>query len=232
VVLLGYSHGGYGAFAIGPKIPHRFSAIHSSAAAPTDGETTAKTLRTTRFTFMIGERDTAYGRLERCQKFAEQIRELRQARIDIYPVDYLYQAGFGHGGLPDRDILAQLLPYRRQAVPAEISWELTDTVNRHLFWLTVPDPREQQNIEARWLAPNQLQIDTQGVTGLHVWLDERMVNWEQPVVLNVNGQVQTVKATPDLRVLCEAVGQRRDIDLAHSYRHDVPGLDQRSTEDR
>lgn len=58
VFIMGYSHGGYGAFAIGPKIPYRFAAIHASAAAPTDGETTAKTLRNTRFSFMIGGKDT------------------------------------------------------------------------------------------------------------------------------------------------------------------------------
>jgi len=37
VFLMGYSHGGYGAFAIGPKEPDRFAAIHGSAAAPTEG---------------------------------------------------------------------------------------------------------------------------------------------------------------------------------------------------
>ena len=46
VFLIGYSHGGYGAFFIGPKIPDRFAAIHSSAAAPTDGTISAANLRT------------------------------------------------------------------------------------------------------------------------------------------------------------------------------------------
>ena len=50
VMLIGYSHGGYGAFSIGPKIPYRFSAIHASAAAP-DGSTPLENLRNTRFTF-------------------------------------------------------------------------------------------------------------------------------------------------------------------------------------
>ena len=62
VFIMGYSHGGYGAFAIGPKEPDLFAAIHASAAAPTDGETTGKTLRNTIFTCMVGEKDTMYGR--------------------------------------------------------------------------------------------------------------------------------------------------------------------------
>src|SRR5262249_33509673 len=69
VSILGASHGGYGAFVIGPKAPDRFYAIHASASAPTDGETMGENLRNTRFTYMVGSRDTAYGRAERCQKF-------------------------------------------------------------------------------------------------------------------------------------------------------------------
>ena len=98
VFIMGYSHGGYGAFSIGPKIPYRFAAIHSSAAAPTDGQSSAKTLRNTIFTFMIGEKDNAYGRLKRCKGFNEKILKLRGERKDIYPVKMEYKAGYGHGG--------------------------------------------------------------------------------------------------------------------------------------
>ena len=45
VYILGASHGGYGAFVIGPKMPDRFAAVHASAAAPTDGETMCENLR-------------------------------------------------------------------------------------------------------------------------------------------------------------------------------------------
>ncbi len=62
VCILGASHGGYGAFVIGPKMPDRFAAIHASAAAPTPEETRGENLRNVRFTFMVGEQDTAHGR--------------------------------------------------------------------------------------------------------------------------------------------------------------------------
>ena len=55
VYTLGASHGGYGAFVIGPKMPDRFAAVHASAAAPTPGETRGENLRDVRFTFMVGE---------------------------------------------------------------------------------------------------------------------------------------------------------------------------------
>src|SRR5579871_4536812 len=100
VFLMGYSHGGYGAFYIGPKIPDRFAAIHASAAAPTDGTISPLCLRNTRFTFMVGENDTAYGRRERCEKFNQEIQRLQHEEGGGYPVAFEFKQGFGHGGLP------------------------------------------------------------------------------------------------------------------------------------
>src|SRR5205809_1061027 len=148
VCILGYSHGGYGAFAIGPKMPDRFAAIHASAAAPTDGETTAKTLRNTIFTYMIGEKDTMYGRIDRCRKFEEEVRTLRGERSDIYPVTMQVIAGNGHTGLPDRDKIKDMYPARRNPVPRELTWLMTDSVIKDFFWLHVPTPAKKQEIEA------------------------------------------------------------------------------------
>src|SRR5262249_47139591 len=140
VFLMGYSHGGYGAFFIGPKIPDRFAAVHSSAAAPTDGAISPKTLRNTRFTFMIGENDTMYGRRKRCEAFNEAIQKLRKENEGDYPVEMEFKKGFGHGGLPDRDKIKEMYPFTRNPVPRRLSWEMTDSVIRHFFWLTVPQP--------------------------------------------------------------------------------------------
>ena len=74
VIAIGYSHGGYGAFAIGPKMPHRFAAVHASASAPTGGQTAPDGLHSLRFSFMVGGKDTAYGRRERCEQFAQQLQ--------------------------------------------------------------------------------------------------------------------------------------------------------------
>jgi hypothetical protein len=73
VYTLGASHGGYGAFVIGPKMPDRFAAVHASAAAPTDGETLGENLRDVRFTAMVGDKDTAYGRADRCRAFIRNL---------------------------------------------------------------------------------------------------------------------------------------------------------------
>ena len=140
VAAVGYSHGGYGAFVIGSKDPHRFAAVHASAAAPTGSDTAAINLRNLHFTFMCGEKDTAYGRIARCREFAAQLGELRGDREDIFPGGFTEATGFGHGGLPDRDMTTQLVPRVRGAAPRELTWRRSDGLLKDHFWVHMPEP--------------------------------------------------------------------------------------------
>ena len=214
VFIMGYSHGGYGAFSIGPKIPYRFAAIHSSAAAPTDGQSSAKTLRNTIFTFMIGEKDNAYGRLKRCKSFDEQVRKLRGDRKDIYPVTMEFKKGYGHGGLPDRDKIKNMYPAVRDPVPAELTWEMTDGVVKDFFWLSSPEAYRGRELNAS-CRKNKLVITTRDIKRFSVLLDERLVDFSKPVTIELNGKkVSGGKLKPSLKTLVETLSRRGDIRLA------------------
>ena len=214
VFIMGYSHGGYGAFSIGPKIPYRFAAIHSSAAAPTDGQSSAKTLRNTIFTFMIGEKDNAYGRLKRCQGFDEKIRKLRGDRKDIYPVKMEYKAGYGHGGLPDRDKIKSMYPAVRDPAPAELTWEMTDGVVKDFFWLSSPEASRGRELNAS-CGNNKLVVTSRDIKNFSVLLDERLVDFSKPVTIELNGKkVSGGKLRPSLKTLVETLSHRGDIRLA------------------
>ena len=217
VFLLGYSHGGYGAFAIGPKIPYRFAAVHASAAAPTDGQTSAKTLRNTRFTFMVGENDNAYGRRERCEKFARSIEELKGQRDEIYPVELMYEEGYGHGGLPDRDMIASMYDFVRNPCPRELDWELTDSVVKHFFWLAVDDPSPGQRIQARIEGDNHIQIETENTNEFTMRLDRRLIDASLPILIEIGNRQQEVEYQPDIETLCRAVAELGDINLAMDF---------------
>ncbi|MBI2925689.1 MAG: hypothetical protein HYY24_08295 [Verrucomicrobia bacterium] len=220
VFIMGYSHGGYGAFAIGPKMPDRFAAIHASAAAPTDGETTGKTLRNTVFTFMIGEKDTMYGRLDRCRRFNETIQQLRGERADIYPVTMEFKPGQPHSGLPDRDKIKDMYAAVRDPVPRELTWEMTDRVIRDFYWLHAPKPASGQEIVAL-CRDNRVSVTTWNVPSASVLLDSRLVDFGQPVTLEVNGRATTRKVTPSLRTLCETLLRRGDPELAFTVELDL-----------
>ncbi|MBL8726794.1 MAG: hypothetical protein JNM25_00080 [Planctomycetes bacterium] len=148
VIAIGYSHGGYGAFAIGPKLPHRFAAVHASAAAPTDGETSPVGLHTLPFSFLVGGKDTAYGRRERCEAFDALLTELKANHPGLYPTQFTLVEGNGHTGLPDRDLLAQLVPKVRVALPKQLFWEPTDGVVQDHYWLHLPAPKKHVRVDA------------------------------------------------------------------------------------
>lgn len=216
VFVMGYSHGGYGAYAIGPKMPDRFAAIHASAAAATDGESTAKTLRTTPFTAMVGERDTMYGRYERNLKFKAEIEHLRGERTDIYPATVTIVAGNGHTGLPDRDKIADLYPAVRNPVPHEVSWLMTDAVVQDFFWLRVPQPAKQQEIFASCRTNRFVITTSEGLSAATVLMDSRLINFNQPVTIELNGKTSTRRIAPSLKTFCDTLARRGDPAFAFS----------------
>ncbi len=216
VFIMGYSHGGYGAYAIGPKMPDRFAAIHASAAAATDGESTPKTLRTTQFTAMVGELDTLYGRCERNQRFQAEVEQLRAGRTDIYPVTVTIVAGNGHTGLPDRDKIKDLYPTVRNPVPQEVSWLMTDSVVQDFFWLRVPQPAKQQEIFAT-CRNNRFAIKaSENLSAATLWLDSRLIDFNQPVHIEVNGSATTRRFGSSLKTFCDTLARRGDPEFAFS----------------
>jgi hypothetical protein len=217
VYLLGYSHGGYGAFFIGPKIPDRFAAVHSSAAAPTEGAISPRTLRNTRFTFMVGENDNAFGRRQRCVAFNEEIQKLKRASEDEYPVEMELMKGYGHGGLPDRDKIKQMYAFTRNPVPRHLTWDLTDSVVDHFFWLSVEKPAKHGSIDAR-VRDNHIEISTRNIKRVAVHLDGRSIDFAKPLRITLNGKEQTYTIKPSFRTLCEALLERGDPNLAFSCR--------------
>ena len=221
VFLMGYSHGGYGAFAMGPKMPDRFAAIHASGAALADGAV-AETLRNTPFICMIGEEDTAHGRIKRCQEFAAEIKRLRGERTDIFPVTVQVIADHPHSGLPDRDSIADMYPAVRNPVPRELTWVLTDTVITDFFWLRVPEPVKGERFDVT-CRDNTLTVTTAPkVLSASILLDERLVDFSKPVTLVLNGKTTTKKLKPSLRILCETLQRRGDPGLAFTAEVSLP----------
>ena len=222
VFLIGYSHGGYGAFNIGPKMPDHFAAIHASAAAPTDNETSAKTLRNTPFSVMVGEEDNAYERRARDEKFAELIQQLKGERTDIYPVTVQVMKGFQHSNLQDRDKIPDLYPHLRNAAPRELTWEQTDSVIHDFYWLHCDAPGKKQEISAT-CRDNKITIKTTpNVPDSKVLLDSRLIDFSRPVSFEVNGKTTSQTLKPSLRILCDTLVQRGDIDLTFTAQWNAP----------
>lgn len=209
--IMGYSHGGYGAYAMGPKMPDYFAGIQASAAALADGASPI-TLRNTAFSTMVGGKDTMYGRSKHIADFEKEIQKLRGDRTDIYPVTVQIIADHPHSGLPDRDKIADLYSNVRNPVPAELTWRLTDKVIRDFFWLHVPSPESGKDFNVT--CKNNSLTATTNLTAGSILLDSRLIDFTRPITLQLNGKTSKHKLKPSLRTLCETLVRRGDPELA------------------
>jgi poly(3-hydroxybutyrate) depolymerase len=223
VIAIGYSHGGYGAFAVGPKMPHRFAAVHASAAAPSAGQSVADGLHSLNFSFMVGGKDTAYGRRERCEQFEEQLKSLKRLNPGRYPTKFTLVEGNGHGGLPDRDLLTELLDHRRRG-SLQLNWQTTDGVIKDHYWLHVENPHPGHRIVAAFDADGQLKVISP--VPVDLLLDARRVDMNR--ILSVEHALQIAngksvtkaghyKPQPSLRTLCQTMQDRGDPHLAATW---------------
>tara|TARA_R110002072_G_scaffold46591_9_gene129027 strand:- start:72217 stop:74271 length:2055 start_codon:yes stop_codon:yes gene_type:complete len=224
VIAIGYSHGGYGAFAVGPKLPHRFAAVHASAAAPTAGQSLPDGLHSLQFSFMVGGRDTAYGRRERCEKFEEQLQALQRDNPRRYPTKFTLVAGNGHGGLPDRDLLQELVGNRRTSIPKELTWQPSDGTVRCHYWLHVEQPKPGAKISAAITEAGNVHVSSP--MPVHLWLDARLVAMQSSLTLIQELQIGggasaekggSVTPSPSLRILCATMQECGDPNLAATW---------------
>lgn len=221
VVTLGASHGGYGAFVIGPKIPDRFMAVHASASAPTPGRTRGENLRNTHFTFMVGEKDTAYGRADRCQEFAKLFDELRQ-QYGGFAGGFEWKPGVGHF-VPDRDHLAKLLVLPpRDAWPKRLIWTLSDSMLKDFYYVENAHPRAEERVDVT-VKDNTILVDSNAEGPLALRLDEKLVDLTKPVTIErVGGATVSVTPTPNVEAYCRSLETLADPDLAAPCRVEVP----------
>lgn len=219
VYTMGASHGGYGAFVIGPKIPDRFAAVHAAASAPTEGETMGENLRDTRFTFIVGEKDTAYGRVDRCHQFEAQVEKWR-AQYGGFPGKFECPVGVGHL-VPDHDELAEMLKTKRDAHPTFVVWTESDTVLKRSYWVEAPAPVKDGHIEAK-IVGNTIAVKAQKQDTIALWLDDDLVDLKKPVTVEVEGgPKQVFRLKPNLETYCQGLAATADPRLAAPVRLEV-----------
>jgi hypothetical protein len=162
---------------------------------------------------MIGEKDTAYGRMDRCKAYDEKLKALKGDRADIFPYEMEFIPNHGHGGLPDRDKIKSMYANVRNVTPRELTWEMTDSVVHDFFWLRCQESAKQKSIDAT-LKENRLEVTLTNVDQAQALVDSRLVDFDKPLQLVVNGQASEAPIQPSLNTLCKTLSVRGDIDLA------------------
>lgn len=218
IYIMGYSHGGYGTWYIARQMADRFAAAHASASAPSIGNDVGRNMRNTRFSFMFGEKDTSYERLKRCRSFEEFMKEvMSEPGNEDYPVVAEFQAGYGHGGLPDRDKIKEMYSFERTPRPSHVTWLPTNPKVTQFNWLEVEEVSGGQVIDAK-LDGQDLKVEAKKTPKLIVYVDERMVDVKEKLAVNINGEESEVSLQPSLKTLVETLATRGDDELAFTVR--------------
>lgn len=217
VYAMGASHGGYGAFVIGPKIPYRFAAVHAAASAPTDGETMGENLRNVPFTIMTGALDNDYGRIDRDRAFMKRVEEWRKQYNGGYNTTLFAPEGVGHL-VPDHDFLAEMRKAKREPSPKNLVWTQSDNVLKRFYWLEALEPINEGHVEAI-VDGNTIRLKMKKQTKIALWLDSSLVDLGKPLTVVVEGgKTKTFKPTPTLETFCIGLEQTADPSLSAPIR--------------
>jgi hypothetical protein len=108
----------------------------------------------------------------------------------------------------------------RNPVPAELTWEMTDKVVKHFFWLDVASPAKKAEVDAT-CRDNHITLTATNVSAATVLLDSRLVDFAKPVVLEAGGKTTKAKLKPSLLTLGQTLLERGDPGLAFTAKVDV-----------
>ena len=110
----------------------------------------------------------------------------------------------------------------RQPRPSSIIWELTDSVVTRFAWLENPAPAKNHLVEATKKG-HRFEINLTAVKSLNLYLDERMIDYRKPVVVEVNGQIVLERIlSPSLPSLCQTLQERGDPSFAFTSKISIP----------
>lgn len=208
VYVCGASHGGYGAYVIGPKIPWRFAAVHAAASAVTPGETRGENLRNVRFTSMVGALDSAYGRIELGRKFQKQMTDL-QSKYGGYDSELIFPERTGHL-VPDHDWVVDMQKHTRQTLPSKLIWTQSDTMLKRFYWLEAAQPVPDGHIEAT-AEGNKVALILEKQEKVSLALRPGQFDLSKPLLVSVNGGAPvSYPVKPSLEVYCADLEQTAD----------------------
>jgi hypothetical protein len=185
---MGYSAGGDGVYQLAPRMADRFAAAAMMAGHP--NETSPRGLRNLPFTIQVGGLDSGYNRNQVAREWGKKLDELHKAD----PAGYIHlvkiYADKGHWlDRQDSTAIPWMAQHQRNPSPTRVVWKQDDVTHSRFYWLAVPPNSTQDRTEVIAEQRGQ-QIDVQagGVPKLLIRVNDRMLDFDQPVTVTANGQ--------------------------------------------
>lgn len=190
VYLLGYSAGGDGVYQLAPRMADRFAAASMMAGHP--NEASPLGLRNLPFAIWCGAEDKAYDRNRIAAEWLAKLGELAAADPGGYVHSGRIVAGKGHWmNLEDRAAVAWMAGFSRNPWPKSLVWRQDDVTHDRFYWLGIPLPdtaKAGQVVRAR-VEGQVIEIQSDDVRHLVLWLSDQLLDLDQPVVVKANGKL-------------------------------------------
>ena len=188
VYLMGYSAGGDGVWRMAPRMADRWAAASMMAGHP--GEAQQVNLLNVPFMIWMGENDAAYNR----NVLAREKGLVMDSLANVEPLNYIHEThivpGKGHW-MEQADTVAVdwMANFEREPLPSHVVWRQEDVVRSNLYWLEVDKvlARPGMRVDAE-ITDNTIQILRCDYDQLRIYLNDEMVNLDQPVSVVYRGR--------------------------------------------
>jgi hypothetical protein len=188
VYLMGYSAGGDGVWQLAPRMADRFAAAAMMAGHP--NEASLLGLRNLPFAIFMGGKDAAYERNRIAAERGAGLARLRQADTGGYEHLLRIYPDLGHWmERRDAEALPWMQGFTRRAWPPRVVWFQDDVTHARFYWLSLGTPaavKAGQQLTAN-AAGNRIDLSGDVPSGLHLHLDDELLDLDHPVVVTVQG---------------------------------------------
>ena len=202
VYLMGYSAGGDGVWQEGPRMADHWAAASMMAGHPNG--VSLLSLRNLPFMVWCGENDTAYDRNTVCAEYIAKLDALQAADPEGYVHEGHIVPGKAHWmDGEDAAAVAWMAKYKRNPYPTRVVWQQTNVMKEFFYWLGIPKAEAKKGnklIVNR--SGNVITIDECDYSSVRIYLNEKMVDFSQPVTVKKGETVlyqNTVTPSEELR---------------------------------
>ncbi len=211
VYITGYSAGGDGTFRMAPRMADHWAAALMCAGHP--GTTSPVGLRNLPFGMWIGLADGAYERNLHGKEWCAALEALHQADPEGY-ITNTNMPKTGHW-MNQMDTVAfhWMGQFTRNPYPNKVVWKQDGTyLNTSMYWLSLPREQVQANglIVAEHFG-NEITIHDCYAAQLIIGLNDRMIDYSNPVVVRYRGKViYRGKVKRTIADIAQCYAQRHD----------------------
>lgn len=225
IYLAGYSMGGFGTWNIGLRYPDRFAALVPMAGGISRHEYAGthdlKLREILQNAFHVpvyavhGSDDkTVPPRFDRLSH--ERLKELKVPHVYREVEGGRHILRVREGGTLMDGIQKWLRPKVRNPHPQEIRFHSPGAYARQCFWVRIDERSATRADVTATVKENKIELQTQNVTAITVYLEETHIDLDQDVEISWNGSVRhTGKVKPETATILESWKSREDRQLLY-----------------